>query len=79
MSAEVLEKLRALARAGAARWRALEPRAAARYVYHLQRLWMASTRTAAEAGKDDAPGRRHGEQSDATPYRDDHPDKPPEN
>ena len=47
MSAERLARLRALEEASEARWRALAPGEAARFVYHLKRLRMA---LAARAG-----------------------------
>lgn len=61
MSAEPLVRLRALARESEARWRALGPKEAARFVYHLQLLRMVYRRAASEAGAGDASDRRREE------------------
>jgi len=52
MSADMLARLRALAMESEVRWRAMEPRKAARYVYYLQRLRMTLVARANEVGND---------------------------
>lgn len=57
MSEDSLARLRALAMGSEARWRALEPKEAARFVYYLQRLRMTLTAPAAEVESPAAPDR----------------------
>ena len=63
MSADQLAMLGTLVMASEARWRALAPYEAARYVYHLQRLRMTLVARAGEVGNGAATDRCRGERS----------------